>query len=417
MDDPNMTMEEYIKIEEEKARRRGRVFNWKTATYGKIRVDDDPHDLRSVESEFPAIVIDDAFAPQDALPYKSQVSTSVNDEIDFRISFDESDDEDYEIICDKNSFSYKMISVKNLKMDSENDNEKAGIPSFPPPKPTTSYVDDLDFFKDFENEFLAIVYNNVQMSKSDYLTEQSLSPKHNSESDLNDETSLSEYDEVGQNILYFNVLFPFNVIHPDDLKSDEENDNNEIDIIQFLGGNLNTHRSNMLMETNCDKIEKHFDEESFVLELNVNIVTWICLFNGMLLCFIIYSYVPFCILFDPKRYYKDGDCAIMLRRPREPPYLFDYPTRRLTREEILAKFIDEGPTSGHHSANIIAKKVYESGFYWPIFFKDANEYVRRCDACQRSGNLSSRTKCIKIPFRTNGSSTSATQQDQQQPDP
>ncbi|GKD06778.1 hypothetical protein Tco_1181752, partial [Tanacetum coccineum] len=61
------------------------------------------HDLRSVEVEFPAIVIDDAFAPQDALLCKSQVSTPVNDEIDFRISFDEFDDEDYTIICDKNS--------------------------------------------------------------------------------------------------------------------------------------------------------------------------------------------------------------------------------------------------------------------------------------------------------------------------
>ncbi|GKD90469.1 hypothetical protein Tco_1365976 [Tanacetum coccineum] len=124
MDDPNMTMEEYIKLEEEKACRRGRVFNWETATYGKIRVDDYLHDLRSMEVEFPALVIDDVFAPQDALPCKSQVSTPVNDKIDFRISFDESDDEDYTIICDKNSFSYKMISVNNLKTDSENDNDK-----------------------------------------------------------------------------------------------------------------------------------------------------------------------------------------------------------------------------------------------------------------------------------------------------
>ncbi|GJS91822.1 retrovirus-related pol polyprotein from transposon TNT 1-94 [Tanacetum coccineum] len=46
----------------------------------------------------------------------------------------------------------------------------------------------------------------------------------------------------------------------------------------------------------------------------------------------------------------------------------------------------------HYSANITAKKVYESGFYWPSVFKDANEYVRRCDACQRSGNISSRNE-------------------------
>ncbi|GKB37623.1 hypothetical protein Tco_0882565, partial [Tanacetum coccineum] len=71
MDDPNIIMEEYIKLEEEKARRRGQVFNWQTATYGKIRIDDDLHNLSSVEAEFPAIVINDAFAPQDALQYKS----------------------------------------------------------------------------------------------------------------------------------------------------------------------------------------------------------------------------------------------------------------------------------------------------------------------------------------------------------
>ncbi|GJY70434.1 hypothetical protein Tco_0474137 [Tanacetum coccineum] len=55
MDDPHMTMEEYIKLEEAKARSRGWVFNWKTATNGKIRIDDDLHDLSSVEAEFSAI--------------------------------------------------------------------------------------------------------------------------------------------------------------------------------------------------------------------------------------------------------------------------------------------------------------------------------------------------------------------------
>nr|GEY05798.1 putative reverse transcriptase domain-containing protein [Tanacetum cinerariifolium] len=36
MEDPNITMEEYIKLEEEKARRNDQVYNWETATYGKI---------------------------------------------------------------------------------------------------------------------------------------------------------------------------------------------------------------------------------------------------------------------------------------------------------------------------------------------------------------------------------------------
>ncbi|GKB90420.1 hypothetical protein Tco_0962692 [Tanacetum coccineum] len=40
--------------------------------------------------------------------------------------------------------------------------------------------------------------------------------------------------------------------------------------------------------------------------------------------------------------------------------------------EILAH-CHSGPTGGHHSANVTAKKVYEAGFYWPSVFKDAND--------------------------------------------
>ncbi|GJT37986.1 hypothetical protein Tco_0937851, partial [Tanacetum coccineum] len=55
MDNPNITMEEYIRLEEEKARRRGKVYNWETATYGKIWDNEDVHDLGSDETEFSAI--------------------------------------------------------------------------------------------------------------------------------------------------------------------------------------------------------------------------------------------------------------------------------------------------------------------------------------------------------------------------
>ncbi|GKA19904.1 hypothetical protein Tco_0699819 [Tanacetum coccineum] len=61
MDDPNITMEEYMRLKEEKAHRCGKVYNWETAKYGKIWYDEDVHHLRSVETEFLAIVFDDAF--------------------------------------------------------------------------------------------------------------------------------------------------------------------------------------------------------------------------------------------------------------------------------------------------------------------------------------------------------------------
>ncbi|GKE53798.1 hypothetical protein Tco_1488954, partial [Tanacetum coccineum] len=40
---------------------------------------------------------------------------------------------------------------------------------------------------------------------------------------------------------------------------------------------------------------------------------------------------------------------------RDPPYLFNYPTRRLTMEEILAKFIDEGKRK-HEEMEIFIKE-------------------------------------------------------------
>ncbi|GJT38843.1 hypothetical protein Tco_0938708 [Tanacetum coccineum] len=181
------------------------------------------------------------------LSYEPTVS-SLNDEIDFRIPFDDSDNEDYTVIFDKNSFSYKIISTNDLKTDSKNDNEKVNMPSLPPPELTVSCFDDLDFFNDFENEFPAIVYNDAQMSKSDLLTEPILSPQHIVEFDLYDETSLFEYDKEEQNVLYFNDLFPFNIIHPNDLKLEKDNDDNEVDIIQSSRGNEITRGIAVIME-------------------------------------------------------------------------------------------------------------------------------------------------------------------------
>ncbi|GJY48522.1 hypothetical protein Tco_0438478 [Tanacetum coccineum] len=201
MDDPNITMEEYIRLEEEKDHRHGQVYNLKTTTYSKIWCNEDVHDLRSIETEFLAIVLNDALTSEVALSCEPKVSPLNDNQIDYRISFDESDDEDHTEIFDKNLFSYKIISANDLKTDSENDNEKVNMPSFPSPEPTVSYFNDLDSFYDFENEFLAIVYNDALTSKLDFLTEPAVSPQHIDEFDLKEETSLSECDEEEQNIL------------------------------------------------------------------------------------------------------------------------------------------------------------------------------------------------------------------------
>ncbi|GJY17702.1 hypothetical protein Tco_0389193 [Tanacetum coccineum] len=277
MDDPNITIEEYIRLEEEKARKRGKVFNWETAKYGRIWYDEDVHDLRSVETEFPAIIFNDNLTSNETLSCEPTVSSLNDNEIDFRISFDESDDEDYTVVYDENSFFYKIIFVNNLKTEFENNNEKVNMPSFSSPGPEVSYFNDLDFFKDFENEFPAIVYNDALTSKSDLLTEPTISPRHIDEFDLKDETSLFECDEEEQNILYFNDLLPFNVIYPSDLKSDTDNDNDKIDIEQPSRDmsvipspnvtNVDTQESNKLLETSHDTSIKFFKTRIFIKEL------------------------------------------------------------------------------------------------------------------------------------------------------
>ncbi|GJX29168.1 DNA-directed DNA polymerase [Tanacetum coccineum] len=47
-----------------------------------------------------------------------------------------------------------------------------------------------------------------------------------------------------------------------------------------------------------------------------------------------------------------------------------------------------GPTGGHYGPNITAKKVLDSGFYWPTIIKEAHTQVRLCEACQKTENIS-----------------------------
>ncbi|GKB23429.1 hypothetical protein Tco_0862830 [Tanacetum coccineum] len=136
---------------------------------------------------------------------------------------------------------------------------------------------------------------------------------------LNDKSSLSEYDEEEQNVLYFNDLFPFNIICSDDLKSEKDNDNNETDMVQPFENYEYTSGSTKPFGTSHDKNTKDFRTGSFVINI---IVIWIYYANGMLFLLIKNLCAPFGVSFDPKRYYKDGVCAIMLRRPRGDPVGF-----------------------------------------------------------------------------------------------
>nr|GEV11081.1 reverse transcriptase domain-containing protein [Tanacetum cinerariifolium] len=56
----------------------------------------------------------------------------------------------------------------------------------------------------------------------------------------------------------------------------------------------------------------------------------------------------------------------------------------------ILKACHYGPTEGHHGPNYTAKKVFDSGFYWPTIYRDAQDLVKTYDICQRQGKISQR---------------------------
>nr|GEY05504.1 reverse transcriptase domain-containing protein [Tanacetum cinerariifolium] len=46
--------------------------------------------------------------------------------------------------------------------------------------------------------------------------------------------------------------------------------------------------------------------------------------------------------------------------------------------EILKAF-HEGPSGGHHGANLTAKKVFDAGFFWPSIYPDTHKMIKTCD--------------------------------------
>nr|GEY79391.1 hypothetical protein [Tanacetum cinerariifolium] len=56
----------------------------------------------------------------------------------------------------------------------------------------------------------------------------------------------------------------------------------------------------------------------------------------------------------------------------------------------ILKACHNGPTGGHHGANLTAKKLFDARFFWPTIYKDAHEFVKNCDSCQRQGKISQR---------------------------
>ncbi|GKC02337.1 hypothetical protein Tco_0993947 [Tanacetum coccineum] len=58
-----------------------------------------------------------------------------------------------------------------------------------------------------------------------------------------------------------------------------------------------------------------------------------------------------------------------------------------------------GPTGGHYGANYTAKKVFNSGFYWPTIYRDAHDWSPDVTLVSVKEKFRSVMKCLKIPSK------------------
>lgn len=73
--------------------------------------------------------------------------------------------------------------------------------------------------------------------------------------------------------------------------------------------------------------------------------------------------------------YRRGFTAPMLRCVTEGE------AKRILRE------IHEGACGGHSGGQTLAKQILRYGYFWPTVNRDALDFVKRCDQCQRFSEI------------------------------
>ncbi|GJQ97127.1 putative nucleotidyltransferase, ribonuclease H [Tanacetum coccineum] len=152
-------------------------------------------------------------------------------------------------------------------------------------------------------------------------------------------------------------------------------------------------RKSELEELDEDAIRDSFPDEHFMV-INIKEAEtdpWYVDYGNFLVSKIVPQHLTYHLrkkfMSDVKKYIWDD------------PYVFKSCPGGIIRRCVFGKELHEilehchtRPTGGHYGADITARKVFESGLYWPTIFKDSAMYVQECDACQRAGNISARNQ-------------------------
>nr|GEZ95708.1 reverse transcriptase domain-containing protein [Tanacetum cinerariifolium] len=133
------------------------------------------------------------------------------------------------------------------------------------------------------------------------------------------------------------------------------------------------------------RVEKHFQPSHYASKTMNHAKTNYTTTEKEMLA-VVYAFEKFCsyLIMNKSIVYTDHSAL---------KYLFskkDAKARLLPGQEAIdiLNACHSGPTGGHYGANYIAKKVFDSGFYWPTIYKDAFELVKNYDSCQRQGKIS-----------------------------
>ncbi|KAG7559312.1 hypothetical protein ISN45_Aa05g009070 [Arabidopsis thaliana x Arabidopsis arenosa] len=89
----------------------------------------------------------------------------------------------------------------------------------------------------------------------------------------------------------------------------------------------------------------------------------------------------------------------------DEPYLYTLCKDKIYRRCISEEEVEDillhchGSAYGGHFATFkTVSKVLQAGFWWPTMFKDAQQFISRCDSCQRKGNISRRNEMPQNPI-------------------
>ncbi|CAM8929270.1 unnamed protein product [Rhodiola kirilowii] len=92
----------------------------------------------------------------------------------------------------------------------------------------------------------------------------------------------------------------------------------------------------------------------------------------------------------------------------DDPYLWKIGADQMIRRCIpdseidsMISFCHEFACGGHFGPRRTARKILDSGFFWPSIFRDAYEKCRKCDRFQRVGNVSARNEMPQVPILVN----------------